>query len=106
MLAYLLHALLREANAQTPEVGKMEVGTARTRLYKAGALVVASTRRIWFRLASHWPGAKLFAQATQGVNEHVQRLHDLWRTEHLFMTNGLDDPRTRHRIAFAPAPLK
>ncbi len=106
VLAYLLHALFREANSQTPKAGKMEVGTARTRLYKAGALVVASTRRIWFRLASHWPGAKLFSQATQAVNQFVERLHDLWRTQHLFMTNGLDDPRTRHRIAFAPLPLK
>ena len=106
VLAYLLHALFREANVKTPEIGKMEVGTARARLYKAGALVVTSTRRVWFRIASHWPGGRLFAQATQAVQAHVQRLHDLWRTQQLFVSSGLNDPRTRSRIAFAPQPLK
>ena len=106
VLAYLLHALFREANVKTPKVGKMEVGAARARLYKAGALVVISTRRVWFCIASHWPGGRLFAQATQAVNQFVQRLHDLWRTQQLFVSSGLTDPRTRSRIAFAPQPLK
>ena len=105
LVADLLHAPFREAKPQTPEVGTMEVGTARTRLYKAGALVVATTRRVWFRLASHWPGAQLFTQATQAVNRFVERLHALWRTEHLFVSHGQDDPRTRHRMAFAPQSL-
>jgi|AntAceMinimDraft_14_1070370.scaffolds.fasta_scaffold51141_1 hypothetical protein len=41
---------------KTPEVNKMEVSTARTRLFKVGALVQATHRHIWLRVASHWPG--------------------------------------------------
>jgi Transposase DDE domain group 1 len=106
VLAYLLHALFREANAQTPEVGTMEVGTARARLYKVGALVEATTRRIWFRIADHWPGAKLLSQATQAVHAQGERLLGLWRSRNLFVVGPFDDPQDRHRIAFAPLPLK
>jgi hypothetical protein len=34
VLAYLLWSLFREANAEVPELAKLEVGTARTRLFK------------------------------------------------------------------------
>ncbi|MFV0442754.1 MAG: hypothetical protein ACK5Q5_04185 [Planctomycetaceae bacterium] len=50
-----------------------------------------------------WAGAKLIAQA---MDQFVGRLHDLWRTQRLLVTNGLDNPRTRHKIAFAPQSLK
>jgi len=43
-LAYLLHALFREANAEVPEIATMEVGTARTHLFKAAARVKATHR--------------------------------------------------------------
>ncbi|MEZ6033222.1 MAG: hypothetical protein R3C17_09030 [Planctomycetaceae bacterium] len=40
----------------------MEVSTARMRLFKVGALVQATHRHIWFRVASHWPGATLLTR--------------------------------------------
>ena len=106
VLAYLLHALFREANAQTPEVSTMEVGTARVRLFKAGALVRATHRRIWFRVASHWPGAALLIRAADAVTQHIRELHELWRGMNLFVRGEFRDPRDRTRIHFAPVPLK
>jgi hypothetical protein len=106
VLAYLLHALFREANAQTPEVSTMEVGTARVRLFKAGALVHATHRRIWFRVASHRPGADLLRRAAAAVTTHIRELHDLWRGMNLFVRGEYRDPAGRTRIHFAPVPLK
>jgi len=106
VLAYLLYALFREANAETPELRTMEVGTARTRLFKAGALVQGTHRRIWFHVASHWPGRKLLIAATQGVQRYVEELHGVWRRMNLFIEGQFRDRRDRHRIAFAPLPLK
>lgn len=106
VLAYLLHALFREANAQTPEVATMEVGTARTRLYKAGARVQATHRRIWFRVADHWPGAELLTRAAAAVKAHVAELHALWRGMNLFVRGEFRDPAGRTRIHFAPISLK
>ena len=106
VLAYLLHALFREANAETPEVATMEVGTARTRLYKVGALVRATHRRIWFRVASHWPGADLLTRAVIAVKQYVAERHAVWRGMSLFASGEFRDPRDRARIHFAPVPLK
>ena len=46
-MAVAVNAMFREANADVPEVAKMEVGTARVRLFKVGALVQATHRCIW-----------------------------------------------------------
>jgi len=106
VLAYLLYALFREANARTPEVCTMEVGTARTRLFKVGAVVNATTRRIWFHLASHWPGRDLLIAATGAVQNHIAVLRAVWQRLNLF------DPGTRGagsdgiKLHFAPLPLK
>ena len=106
VLAYLLYALFREANAQTPEVKTMEVGTARTRLFKVGALVQATHRRIWFHVASHWPGRNLLIAAAEAVKRHITELHHVWRRLNLYFQTEMRDVGTRHRIVFAPLPLK
>jgi len=106
VLAYLLHALFREANADTPEVGTMEVGTARVRLFKVAARVQATHRRIWFRIASHWPGADLLTRAVAAVSRYIRELHALWREKNLFVCGDLYSPRDRAHIQFAPAPPK
>jgi hypothetical protein len=103
VLAYLLYALFREAHAQTPELKKMEVGTARTRLFKVGALVQATHRRIWFHVASHWPGRDLLVAATDAVRRHIIELHDRWSEMSLFVHSPLRD---RRRIVFAPITPK
>lgn len=102
VLAYLLYALFREANTETEELKSMEVGTARTRLFKVGALVQASHRRIWFRLASHWPHADLLHRAASAVDRYVRDLHSLWGEMKLFVETQFRDPRYRTRIHFAP----
>lgn len=106
VLAYLLYALFREANEQTPELQTMEVGTARTRLFKVGSLVQATHRRIWFRIASHWPGQKLLTSAIEAVQKHVSLLHSHWRERNLFVQSKFRDPRDIHRIVFAPITPK
>ena len=44
VLTYLLYALFREANAETSVLNRMEVGTARVRLFKVGALVQSTQK--------------------------------------------------------------
>jgi hypothetical protein len=106
VLAYLLYSLFREANAQTPELNKMEVGTARVRLFKAGALVQSTHRRIWFKVATHWPGSKLLTEAVKAVKSYTHDLLELWRSQNLFTASDVYDPRDRSRIVFAPILLK
>ena len=106
VLAYLLYSLFREANAETPELNKMEVGTARVRLFKAGALVQSTHRRIWFKVASHWPGSKLLTQAVKAVKSYTHDLLELWRSQNLFAEPDVYDPRDRSHIVFAPTLLK
>jgi hypothetical protein len=106
VLAYLLFALFREANAKTPEVKTMEVGTARARLFKVGARVQATHRRIWFHVASHWPGRDLLIAAADAVQEYIEQIHQVWHRLNLFFQSDIRDPVDRHRIVFAPLPLK
>jgi hypothetical protein len=118
VLAYLLWALFREANQEMKdaaepespeaanELARMEVGTARARLFKVGALVQVTHRRIWFHLASHWPGRGLFALAVQAVQSFVTRLHERWQELGLFLDDSQTPARGRPPIAFAPLPLK
>jgi hypothetical protein len=106
VLAYLLWALFREASSQVPELAKMEVGTARARLFKVGALVQSTARRIWFHVASHWPGHSLYVQATAAVSQFVKQLHETWCSRNWTLPREWRDPKDRLRIAFAPTPLK
>lgn len=102
VLAYQLYALFREANAATPELKTMEVGTARARLFQVGALVEATHRRIWFHLASHWPGRHLLTAAIAAVRRYTGTLHEVWRSLNLPAPVGFRDPDHPHAIAFAP----
>ena len=106
MLAYALYVLFREANEKTPEVNKMEVGTARTRLFKVGALVQATHRHIWFRVASHWPGATLLTRAAKAVESYVKATLERWQSQKLFTARAEYDACDRSCISFAPLPLK
>jgi DDE family transposase len=103
VLAYLLYALFREANAETPNVRTMEVGTARARLFKVGAVVEATHRRIWFHLASHWPGRALWIAAVEAVQRHIAQLRAGWQERNLFVPNPFRDPCL---IRFAPVAPK
>jgi len=73
-LAYALVVLHREATAAIPEVAQAEVGTLRQRLWKVGAVVQTSVRRIWFHFSTTWPNRELFVQVYQAVQQFVQSL--------------------------------
>ena len=73
-LAYALVVLHREATAALPEVARAEVGTLRQRLWKVGAVVQTSVRRIWFHFSETWPHRELFVRVYRAVQQFVQRL--------------------------------
>jgi len=73
-LAYTLVVLHREATAAIPEVAKAEVGTLRQKLWKVGAVVKTSVRRIWFHFSETWPHWDLFVRVYQAVQHFVQSL--------------------------------
>jgi hypothetical protein len=54
------------------DVCRWEVSTLRSQLFKVGALVKTSVRRIWFHFSSHWPRQKLFADVCQAVTTYVE----------------------------------
>lgn len=74
VLAYALVVLHREATQAIPEVAKAEVSTLRQRLWKVGAVVQTSVRRIWFHLSTTWPHRRLFVQVYEAIQHFVQRL--------------------------------
>jgi hypothetical protein len=74
-VAYALVVLFREAVAAVPEVATASVSTLRQRLWKVGALVVTSPRRIWVRLSESWPFAELWGRVSAAVQTFVER----WR---------------------------
>ena len=59
-VAYLLLAYFRHWLLARTELALATVGTIRLRLFKVAARVVRSVRRIWFHVASGWPGRDLF----------------------------------------------
>jgi Transposase DDE domain group 1 len=73
-LAYALVVLHREATAALPEVAKAQVSTLRPMLWKVGAVVQTSVRRIWFHFSETWPHRELFVRVYQAVQDFVQSL--------------------------------
>jgi hypothetical protein len=59
-VAYLLLAYFRHWLLARTELAIATVGTIRLRVFKVAARVVRSVRRIWFHVASGWPGRDLF----------------------------------------------
>jgi hypothetical protein len=73
-LAYALVVLHREATATIPEIAKAEVSTLRQKLWKVGAVVKTSVRRIWFHFSETWPHQQLFIQVHGAVRQFVESL--------------------------------
>ena len=73
-LAYAIVVLFREATAGLPEVARATVGTLRQRLWKVGAVVRVSGRRVWLRVSASWPGRGLLRQVYAAVEGFVGRL--------------------------------
>lgn len=73
-LAYALVVLHREATAALPEVATAEVSTLRQKLWKVGAVVKISVRRIWFHFSETWPHRHLFVHVCHAVQDFVGSL--------------------------------
>jgi SAM-dependent methyltransferase len=59
-LALLLLAYFRRAVLAGTRLASATIGTIRLQLLKVAGRVVRGVRRLWFHLASHWPGQPLF----------------------------------------------
>jgi hypothetical protein len=72
-LAYAVVVLFREAAAE-PEVARASVGTLRQRLWKVGAVVVTSARRVWLHLSASWPYREVWSRVQEAVARFVRQL--------------------------------
>jgi hypothetical protein len=73
-LAYAIVVLFREAVAAVPEVATATVGTLRQRLWKVGAVLVGSARRLWLHVSETWPGRALWGRVCAAVQRFVAGL--------------------------------
>jgi hypothetical protein len=71
-LAYALVVLFREAAAGVPEVATATVTTLRQRLWKVGAVVRVSARRVWLQVAAAWPHRELWQRVWAAVQAVVR----------------------------------
>jgi hypothetical protein len=69
-LAYNLMHLLRQWLAGTP-LARAETATIRLKLFKVGAQIQRTVRKIWFHLASGWPYRKLWLQVHQAIRRRA-----------------------------------
>ncbi len=73
-LAYAIFVLHREATVSIPEVSRASVATVRNTLFKVGALVKTSVRRIWFHISATWPNRELFLRVQQALDQFLAAL--------------------------------
>jgi hypothetical protein len=73
-LAYALVVLFREAAAAVPEVATARVSTLRQRLWKVGAVVRVSARRVWLQVSASWPGRGLWVRVQEAVARFVEQV--------------------------------
>jgi hypothetical protein len=73
-LAYAIVVLFREAAAAVPEVARASVGTLRQRLWKVGAVVVTSAKRVWLHVSQTWPYRGVWLAVQTAVRHFVRRL--------------------------------
>lgn len=66
-LAYNLLVLFRRLVLRGTALASATIGTIRLRLLKVGARVLRSVRRLWFHIASGWPGQPLFLELLDRV---------------------------------------
>lgn len=66
-LALLLLAHFRRAVLAGTRLASATIGTIRLHLLKVAGRVVRSVRRVWFHLASHWPGQPLFTSCHRAL---------------------------------------
>jgi hypothetical protein len=73
-LAYAVVVLFREATAAVPEVANATVSTLRQRLWKVGAVLVTSARRLRLHVSATWPERALWQRVQAAVQAFVGQL--------------------------------
>jgi hypothetical protein len=72
-VAYAIVVLFREAAAGVAEVATASVGTLRQRLWKVGAVVRISARRVWLHVSETWPYRDVWQRVHEAVPAFVRR---------------------------------
>ena len=72
-MAYILVNSLRSLALQTTDLADATCGTIRRKLFKIGAIVTVSVRRIKFAMASGCPYKVIFAQAHSALSRALNR---------------------------------
>jgi hypothetical protein len=67
--AYNLLVLFRRQVLVGTQLARATVATIRLRLLKAGARVKLTARRLWFHIATGWPGRPIFEQALARIGD-------------------------------------
>jgi hypothetical protein len=62
-MAYVLVSGLRRLGLKATELATAQAATIREKLFKIGARVKVSVRRVWLSMASSYPHQRLFQQA-------------------------------------------
>jgi hypothetical protein len=70
-VAYAIVVLFREATARVPEVATATVQTLRQQLWKVGAVLVTSARRVWLQVSATWPRQSLWRREQEAVSRFV-----------------------------------
>ncbi len=61
-VAYLMMSALRRLGLKGTELAKAQCDSIRLKLFKIGARITITTRKIWISLSSSYPLANLFAR--------------------------------------------
>ena len=77
-LAYAIVVLFREACAEVAEVATSSVGSLRQRLWKVGAVVVTTARRVGFHVSASWPYQRVWQRAYAAVQRFVASWRSGW----------------------------
>ena len=66
-VAYLMMSALRRLGLKDTELAKAQCDTIRLKLFKIGARITVTARKIWISLSSSYPLAKLFARVCSNL---------------------------------------
>ena len=71
--AYVLCMLLRRFGLAETELSQAQCPTIRTRLFKIGALIRVTTRRVWIHFSSSYPYRELFGQVLSNLRRAAEK---------------------------------
>lgn len=66
-VAYLMMSALRRLGLKDTDLAKAQCDTIRLKLFKIGARITITTRKIWISLSSSYPLASLFARVCSNL---------------------------------------